>query len=293
MTYVIVGGVAGGASAAARMRRLDEFAEIVVLERGNYVSFANCGLPYHIGGVIPERENLLVQTREELSRTFNLDIRVRHEVVSLDPENKQVVVRKLDSGDEYSQSYDKLLLSPGAEPLRPPIPGIDSKRILTLRSMEDMDRIIHALSEYQVSRAVVVGAGFIGLEIAENLKRQGISVSIVEKVHQVLTPVDFDIAAQVHQHIAEYNIGLYLNNGVKEFKDRGDHLTVFLEDGSSIHADLVILSIRLRLTTTPSRLFTRWVIGRYPVSHLVPCRSRMAQESCSSESASALAFRYL
>lgn len=253
MTYVIVGGVAGGASAAARLRRLDESAEIIVIERGNYVSFANCGLPYHIGGVIEDRNSLLVQTQEGLSQAMNLDIRVLQEAVSLDTLKKQLTVRDRKSGRQYKQSYDKLLLSPGADPIKPPIPGIDSPRILTLRSMEDMDRIIDSIERFGVSRAAVVGAGFIGVEIAENFRHRGIEVSVVEKLNQVLAPVDYEIASQVHQHMAEHGVSLYLSNGVKEFTDDEDSISVHLEDGCILHADLVVLSIGVSPETSLAR----------------------------------------
>ncbi|MCF7953596.1 MAG: FAD-dependent oxidoreductase [Spirochaetales bacterium] len=250
MKIIIIGGVAGGASAAARLRRLSEKNEIVMFERGNYISFANCGLPYHIGGVIKERDNLLVQTEEDMEARFNMDIRVRSEVVYIDRKKKSITVRNLDDGEEYSESYDKLLLSPGAEPIRPPIPGIGSERIKTLRNIADMDRINEYIQNNNILNAVVVGAGFIGIEIAENLKERHIGVTIVEKLNQVLAPVDYELAAQVHQHLADYNVGLYLENGVKEFKDKKDHISLVLEDGTTLRAGIVILAIGVKPETS-------------------------------------------
>lgn len=246
MKVVIVGGVAGGASAAARLRRLGEEHEILMFERGHYISFANCGLPYHIGGTITERDNLLVQTVEGMHERFNIDIRVRTEITSIDRKAHTVTAREVETGREYTESYDKLLLSPGAEPVRPPIPGIDSERILTLRNMSDMDRIISMLEKTHAQRAVVIGAGFIGMEIAENLHEKGISSAVVEKMDQVLAPVDREIAAQVHQHFKEVGIGLYLGDGVISFEDSSSEVKVNLESGSALKADVVILAIGVR-----------------------------------------------
>lgn len=250
MKIIIIGGVAGGASAAARLRRLSEDHEIILFERGKYISFANCGLPYHIGGTIKERDNLLVQTVEGMEIRFNIDIRIQTEVLSIDPKKKSVKAREVATGKEYEESYDKLLLSPGAEPARPPIPGIDSERIMTLRNMTDMDYIISQLDKTAAQRAVVIGAGFIGMEIAENLHDRGIAVAVVEKMDQVLAPVDIEIAAQVHQHFKEYHIGLYLGDGVTKFEDTGDEVKVSLESGDLLTADVVILAIGVRPETS-------------------------------------------
>ena len=250
MKVIIVGGVAGGASAAARLRRLGEEHEIIMFERGKYISFANCGLPYHIGGTITERDNLLVQTVEGMQERFNIDVRVQTEVLSIDTAGKSVKAKNLLSGEEYTETFDKLLLSPGAEPARPPIPGINSDRILTLRNMTDMDRIIAKLSETKADRAVVIGAGFIGMEIAENLHDKGISVIVVEKMDQVLAPVDIDIAAQVHQHFKENHIGLYLGDGVTKFTEGADSVNISLESGAELSADIVILAIGVRPETS-------------------------------------------
>jgi NADPH-dependent 2,4-dienoyl-CoA reductase/sulfur reductase-like enzyme/peroxiredoxin family protein/rhodanese-related sulfurtransferase/TusA-related sulfurtransferase len=253
MKIVIVGGVAGGASAAARLRRLGEEHEILMLERGKYISFANCGLPYHIGGTIKERDNLLVQTVEGMNQRFNIDVRVNSEVTSIDVKNKRVTVEDLKTRKSYSESYDKLLLSPGAEPVRPPIPGIDSDRILTLRNMSDMDRIIEKIEQTSARKAVVIGAGFIGLEIAENLHERGIASVVVEKLDQVLAPVDREIAAQVHQHFKENHIGLYLGDGVTGFEQRDNAIEVSLESGTKLSSDIVILSIGVRPETRLAR----------------------------------------
>ncbi len=249
MKYVIVGGVAGGASAAARLRRLDEHAEIIVLERGSYVSFANCGLPYHIGGKIPERESLLVQSVEGLCSSFQMDIRIRHEALSIDREGKRVIIRELDSGKEYQETYDALLLSPGAQPQSPPIPGISSPRIASLRTMEDMDRIIRMLDDYQAGEAAVVGAGFIGLEIAENLMERGIKVTLIEKTDQVLPPVDYDIASQLRQHLENQGVKLVLNSGVAEFSEQSGGLRLRLENRKELHADVAVLSLGVKPET--------------------------------------------
>lgn len=181
MKYVIIGGVAGGATAAARLRRVDEMAEILLLEKGPYISYANCGLPYYIGGVIAEREKLLVQTPESFGKRFRIDVRVQNEVIAIHPKNKTVTIRNAE-GKEYDESYDKLLLSPGANPVKPPLEGINSEGIFTLRNVEDTDHIKTYISDKQVKRAVVVGAGFIGLEMAENLHHAGVHVSVVEWV---------------------------------------------------------------------------------------------------------------
>ncbi len=245
MTVIIIGGVAGGASAVARMRRMSEDVEILLIERGEYISFANCGLPYHIGGTIKERENLLVQTVKGMKDRFNVDIRIKTEVLSINKEEKRVEVKNLVSGEIYTETYDKLLLSPGAEAFVPPIKGVNSHNIFTLRNMHDMDKIKEKVDN-GVKRAVVVGAGFIGLEIAENLVEKDIKVTIIEKANQVLAPVDFDIASIVHEHIKDKEVELYLENEVKEFIDIEDKTKVILSDGTEILSDLVIMSIGVK-----------------------------------------------
>ena len=248
MKYVIIGGVAGGATAAARLRRVDEQAEIILLEKGKYISYANCGLPYYIGGVIAEREKLLVQTPASFGQRFRIDVRVENEAVAIDPEKKTLTIRKAD-GKEYEETYDKLLLSPGANPVKPPLEGIDSEGIFTLRNVEDTDRIKAYIIDKQVKRAVVVGAGFIGLEMAENLHHAGVAVSVVEMGNQVMAPIDFSMAAPIHQHLIEKGVSLYLEEGVTRFRRTEEGITVFLKSGKTIPADMVLLSIGVRPAT--------------------------------------------
>lgn len=251
--YVIVGGVAGGASAAARLRRLDEKAEIVLVERGDYVSYANCGLPYYAGGTIQDREKLFVMTPDKFRQTLAVDVRTGTEAVAIDVEEKTVTLVDRATGSAVVESFDALVLSPGAEPVRPPIPGIDHPRILTLRSVPDIDRIKSVLDANRPERAVVVGAGFIGLEMAENLWERGIAVTVVEALDQVMNVVDFEIAAPVHHHLREKGVGLHLGDGVKEFVALGDKVSVELKSGAKLAADLVILSIGVRPDTKLAR----------------------------------------
>ena len=226
MKHIIIGGVAGGATAAARIRRADEEAEIVLLEKGKYISYANCGLPYYIGGAIAEREKLFLQTPASFGGRFNIDVRIENEAVGIDTAAKSVDVRRAD-GSTYTESYDKLLLSPGASPVRPPLKGIDSEGIFTLRNVDDTDRIKNYITTRTVASAVVVGAGFIGLEMAENLHRAGAGVSIVEMGNQVMAPVDFSIASHVHQHLLQKGVHLYLEQSVERFEKRDDKIEVF------------------------------------------------------------------
>lgn len=246
MKILIIGGVAGGASTAARLRRLDESADIILFEKGPHISYANCGLPYYIGGIIEKREKLFLQTPETFGNRFKLDVRVNSEVMSVDPAAKSVSVTNHKTGTTYTETYDKLVLSPGAEPVRPPLPGIDDKAIFTLRNVQDTDKIKDFATTQQVKTAVVVGAGFIGLEMAENLHHLGIKVSIVEMLDQVLAPVDFPLAAIVHRHIREKGVGLYLSEAVTHFERKENRLTVNLKSGKVLPADLVILSIGVR-----------------------------------------------
>lgn len=251
MKIIIVGGVAGGATAAARIRRMDESAEIILLEKGKYISYANCGLPYYIGGVIEERENLFVQTAEGFSTRFRIDVRTENEVTGIDRARKTVTVRR---GEEtYEETYDKLLISTGATPVRPPLPGIGLEGIFTLRNVDDTDRIKRHIDRCRPRRAVVVGAGFIGLEMAENLHALGAKVSIVEMADQVMTPIDFSMASLVHLHLMEKGVNLYLNRAVASFEKTDDGLKVCLKDGHSIAADVVILSIGVRPETSLAR----------------------------------------
>mgnify|MGYP005908219189 FL=1 len=248
MKYVIIGGVAGGATAAARLRRVNETADILLLEKGPHISYANCGLPYYIGGVIAEREKLLVQTPESFGKRFRIDVRVQNEVLAIHPSTKILTIRNAE-GKEYEESYDKLLLSPGANPVKPPLEGIHSEGIFTLRNVEDTDHIKAYITDKRVKRAVVVGAGFIGLEMAENLHHAGIAVSVVEMGNQVMAPIDFSMAAYIHQHLSQKGVLLYLEEGVTHFQ-RTDHgITVFLKSGKTIPADMVLLSIGVRPAT--------------------------------------------
>ena len=248
MKIVIVGGVAGGATAAARIRRNTEKAEIVLFEKGDYISYANCGLPYYIGGVIEERGRLFVQTPEAFGRRFRVDVRTRSEVTKVDVKRKCVTVRTAD-GKTYTEAYDKLLLSPGASPVRPPLPGVDSEGIFTLRNVADTDRIKAYMQERQVKRAVIVGGGFIGLEMAENLHRAGAEVAVVEMADQVMGPVDYSMAALVHEHLRQKGVRLYLKQAVEAFERKGDDIAVKFKSGVSIDAQLVLLSIGVRPET--------------------------------------------
>lgn len=245
MKHIIIGGVAGGATAAARIRRADENAEIVLVEKGKYISYANCGLPYYIGGVIKSRDKLFVQTPEAFSRRFNVDVRTRHEALSIDTERHEVSIRRAD-GTTYTETYDRLLLSPGAEPVRPPLEGIDTEGIFTLRNVDDTDRIHSYLGTHRVRHAVVVGGGFIGLEMAENLHHAGAGVSIVEMADQVMAPVDFSIASHVHRHLMDKGVGLWLGRGVERFTSENGSIKVWLNTGETLSVDLVLLSIGVR-----------------------------------------------
>ncbi len=248
MKYVIVGGVAGGATAAARLRRVDETADILLLEKGPHISYANCGLPYYIGGVIAERDKLLVQTPEAFGKRFRIDVRVKNEVFAINAKAKTLTIRNAD-GKEYEEAYDKLLLSPGANPVKPPLEGIDSEGIFTLRNVEDTDRIKAYVTGKQVKRAVVVGAGFIGLEMAENLHHAGIAVSVVEMGNQVMAPIDFSMAAHIHRHLIQKGVSLYLEEGVTHFQRTEQGIIVYLKSGKTIAADMVLLSIGVRPAT--------------------------------------------
>lgn len=248
MKYLIIGGVAGGATAAARIRRLSEEAEIILFEKGEHISYANCGLPYYIGGIIEDREKLLVQTPESFGTRFNIDVRVNSEVVAIDRTKKTVMVRTAD-GSTYEESYDKLLLSPGATPVRPPLPGIDTEGIYTLRNVEDTDVIKARVKSGNIKRAVIVGGGFIGLEMAENLSHAGAEVAVVEMAPQVMGPVDFSMAQIVHAHLLEKGVRLYLETAVESFAKAGEAIEIKFSDGRTLVADMVILSIGVRPNT--------------------------------------------
>lgn len=243
---VIIGGVAGGASSAARLRRLDENAEIVLLERGEYISYANCGLPYHVGEVIKSRDALLLQTPEAMKKKYNIDVRVKNEVTSIDPAGKTVTVKRTETGETYTESYDNLVISTGSSPVRPPIPGIDSPLIHTLWTVPDTDRIRSLVSCENVKTAAVIGGGFIGLETAENLRRLGLEVTIIEMLDQVMAPLDYEMAQLLHENILQNGVKLLLRDGVDSFEDKGSSVDITLKSGKVVSADLVILSIGVR-----------------------------------------------
>ena len=248
MKYVVIGGVAGGATAAARIRRISEESEIILFEKGEYISYANCGLPYYIGGTISERDKLFVQTPEAFGRRFNIDVRTNSEVVEIDAEGKTLKVRTSD-GVDYTESYDKLLLSPGASPVCPPLPGIDSEGIFTLRNVSDTDAIKSYISTQKPSNAVIIGAGFIGLEMAENLKDAGMEVAVVEMSAQVMAPIDFSMASFVHEHLSRKGVLLYLEKAVASFEKTLNGIDVIFKSGETISTDMVILSIGVRPNT--------------------------------------------
>lgn len=249
MKHIIIGGVAGGATAAARIRRADEKAEIILVEKGPHISYANCGLPYYIGGVIADKEKLFVQTPESFGRRFNIDVRINTEAISIDTKAKTVTLRRKD-GSVIDEHYDRLLLSPGSSPVRPPFPGIDTEGIFTLRTVEDTFRIKDYLTQHCVKSSVVVGGGFIGLEMAENLVHAGSKVSIVEMAPQVMAPVDFSIASHVHRELLNKGVALHLNTAVEHFEKDNGRIRVFFKSGESIVTDLVLLSIGVSPNTT-------------------------------------------
>ena len=238
---LIIGGVAGGASTAARLRRLDENAEIIMFERDKYISFANCGLPYYIGETIKERESLIVQTPKSMKNRYNVDVRTNSEVIGLDTGKKVVTVRK--KNNTYEETYDYLVLSPGAKAIKPPIEGIDSQRILTLRNIPDTDKIKAYVDKQETKSAVVIGGGFVGVEMAENLKHRGLDVTIVEAAPHVLAPFDSDVVGAVEKELSDQGVKLILNDGVKSFKDQESSVQINLNSGKTVTADLVILAI--------------------------------------------------
>ncbi len=247
MKVVIVGGVAGGASAAARLRRLDEKAQIILFERGEYISFANCGLPYYIGGEIKKKSALTLQTPESFRTRFGIDVRVNSEVTDVRPAEKTVVVRTKE-GEEYTETYDKLILSPGAAPIVPPLPGVQNPRVFTLRNIPDTERIRAYVEEEFPDSAVVIGGGYIGVEMAENLKKSGVETTIVELSDHLIAPLDFDMACEVHQYTRSQGLNLVLNNGVTAIEEKGGRLAVKLNQGE-LETDMVILSVGVRPDT--------------------------------------------
>jgi NADPH-dependent 2,4-dienoyl-CoA reductase/sulfur reductase-like enzyme/rhodanese-related sulfurtransferase len=249
MKYIIIGAVAGGASTAARLRRLDEHAEIIMFEKGEYISYANCGLPYYIGDVIKDRNALLIQTASAFNQRFNIDVRTMTEVLAINPTSKTVTAKNQITGKEYEENYDKLVLSPGADPIRPPLPGITNEGIFTLRNVNDTDHIKEFVQQKNVKKAVIIGAGFIGLEMAENLHGLGMDVTVIEMGNQILAPLDFPIAAIVQQHIRSKGVNLLLNSAVTAFEKNDSKLNVLLKSGDEITADIVILSIGVKPDT--------------------------------------------
>ena len=244
MKILIIGGVAGGATAATRLRRLSEENEVIIFEKGEHISFANCGLPYHIGGVIADRDKLLLQTPTSLKTRYNLDVRVFNEVLKINKDQKTVEIRNLITKEIYTESYDKLLLSPGAEPFRPNIPGINLDKIMTLRNVADMDRII--VKTKKLKNIAVVGGGFIGLEVAENLVDIGLNVSVIELGNQVMAPVDFEFAKMVQHHAAAKNLKIHVNTGVEAFEEKEDKIELKLNNGQTMLADAVIFAIGVK-----------------------------------------------
>lgn len=243
MKVVIIGGVAGGATAAARIRRLDEQAEIVVFERSGFVSYANCGLPYYIGGTIEDESDLTLQTPESFWKRFRVRMKVHHEVTEIHPEEKTVTVKDLDSGTVFTEAYDKLLLSPGAKPIKPGLDGIESSRIFTLRTVEDTLKIKNYLTTYRPKSAVVVGGGFIGIEVAENLKESGVDVTLVEASDQLMAPFDRDMASFIHAQVRKNGVHLMLGHTVEGFADTDQGIAVRLKSSGTISADIVVMAI--------------------------------------------------
>ncbi len=243
MKVIIVGGVAGGATAAARIRRLDEQAEIVVYERSGYISYANCGLPYYIGGIIEDPKDLTLQTPESFWRRFKVAMKTHHEVIAIYPEKKIVAVRNLESGEEFEDSYDKLLLSPGAKPTQPRLPGVGMDKLFTLRTVEDTFRIKEYVNKHNPKSVVLAGGGFISLEVAENLRELGMEVTIVQRPKQLMNPFDADMAAFIHSEMRKHGIELALGYTVEGFAEKNDGVDVLLKDNEPLHADMVVLAI--------------------------------------------------
>ncbi|MDI9596206.1 MAG: FAD-dependent oxidoreductase [Candidatus Caldatribacteriota bacterium] len=249
MKVVIVGGVAGGASAAARLRRLDEKAEIIMVERGPYVSYANCGLPYHLSGLIEKKEDLVVQTPELLGKRFNLDIRTNQEVIEIKRDKKTVVIEDKIKKNIYEENYDKLILSPGAKPFHPPIKGLDSNKVFSLRDIPDVLEIKNFIETKKPERVVLFGAGYIGIEIAENLKKAGVFVTIIELMPQVLGPLDYEMAALVHQHLKNNDVEFYLEDPVQVIEHEGDCQILELASGKKVKTDMIIMGVGVRPET--------------------------------------------
>lgn len=243
MKVVIVGGVAGGATAAARIRRLNEKAEIIVFERSGYISYANCGLPYYIGNVITEQEELTLQTPESFFSRFRINMKVHHEVISIHPEQKTISVRNLENGEEFEEFYDKLILSPGAKPAQPRLPGIGIEKLFTLRTVEDTLRIKEYINQNHPKSVVLAGGGFIGLELAENLRELGMDVTIVQRPKQLMNPFDADMASFIHNEMRKHKVTLALGYTVEGFEEKDGGVDVLLKDEKPLHADMVVLAI--------------------------------------------------
>ena len=253
MKVVIIGGVAGGATAAARLRRLDEQAEIIIFERSGYISYANCGLPYYIGGVIEDRSELTLQTPESFFARFRVDARVRHEVTAIHPERKTVAVRNLETGEAFEESYDKLLLSPGAKPTQPRLPGVGLEKVFTLRTVEDTFRIKDYILSRHPKSAVLAGGGFISLELAENLRELGMDVTIVQRPKQLMNPFDPDMAAFLHSEVRSHGVKLALGHTVEGFVERDGGVDVLLKDEAPLHAGIVVMAIGVTPDTALAR----------------------------------------
>ena len=250
MKIVIVGGVAGGATAAARIRRLDEKAEIVVFERSGYISYANCGLPYYIGGVIEDESDLTLQTPQSFYKRFRVKMNVHHEVTAIHPESKRVTVKNLENGEIFDESYDKLILSPGAKPIKPNFEGVDSGKIFTLRTVEDTLKIKEYINDKQPKSAVVIGGGFIGIEVAENLRKLCMDVTLVEAAEQLMAPFDSDMASFIHAEMRKNGVNLMLGRSVEGFADREGGIDVKLKDSPDLHADMAVMAIGVVPETT-------------------------------------------
>jgi NADPH-dependent 2,4-dienoyl-CoA reductase/sulfur reductase-like enzyme len=246
MKIIIVGGVAGGATAAARLRRLNEDAEIILFERGEYISYANCGLPYYIGGVIDERENILLQTPESFYGRYRVDVRIKNEVIDIDRDSSQAVIKDLKSGKEYRESYDKILLAPGSKVMVPPVEGISGDKVFTLRGVNDSEKIKDYISEKHPRHALVVGGGYIGLEVAENLRNLGIRVTILEMAGQLVSPLDFEMAAEVHQHLKLKNIEFFLGEQLVALNDEGKSIRAVFKSGVELDTDMAVVSIGIK-----------------------------------------------
>ncbi|MGN0202959.1 MAG: FAD-dependent oxidoreductase [Coprococcus sp.] len=253
MKVVIVGGVAGGATAAARIRRLDEQAEITVFERSGYISYANCGLPYYIGDVITDEDNLTLQSPESFFTRFRVNMKVHHEVTAINPDRKTVSVKNLESGEIFEESYDKLILSPGAKPTQPRLPGVGISQLFTLRTVEDTFRIKEYINKNQPKSAILAGGGFIGLELAENLRELGMDVTIVQRPKQLMNPFDADMASFIHNEMRKHGVTLALGHTVEGFEEKDGGVDVLLKDEAPLHADMVVLAIGVTPDTTLAR----------------------------------------